>query len=130
MRVALLRTEGYGLEAEIDVDGCRLRVMDAISPIEEPAAPGPVRDPIFTAVVVAPDSWTRAVSENPECEKRLEPSWGWRHRGYCEIVSLDPLRADLGVLVLELDLPPDTARKRGDFVALAIDRIRIARAPV
>jgi hypothetical protein len=128
MKVRLLRTEGYGLEAEIEADGCRLRVMDAISAPGRPAPPGLIPSPVFTAVVVAPDSWDRAISENPECEKRLECLWGWRHRGYGEITSLDPLRADLGALVLELNLPPDPARKCGDFVALAIDRIRIARA--
>lgn len=128
MKVLLLRTEGYGLEAEIEVDGCRLRVMDAISTPGRPTPPGPIPAAVFTAVVVAPASWNRAISENPECEKRLEPLWGWRHRGYGEITSLDPLRADLGTLVLELNLPPDPVRQCGDFVALAIDRIRIAGA--
>lgn len=128
MKVVLLHTEGYGLEAEIEVDGCALRVMDAVSEPEQSAEPGPIEAPVFTAVVVAPDSWTRAVLENPDRAKRLEPLWGWRYRGFAEIVSLEPLRADLGVLVLELNLPPDPERTCGDFVALAIDRIRVARA--
>ena len=128
MKVSLLRTEGYGLEAEIDVDGFGLRVMDAISESDRPAAPGPIEAPIFHAIVVAPDSWARAVAGNPQCEKRLEGLWGWRYRGFAEITSVDPLCADLGVLVLELNLPPDPARRRGDFVALAIDRIRIQTA--
>jgi hypothetical protein len=127
VKVLLLHTEGYGREAEIEVDGFRLRVMDAVSEPDQPAAPGPIEAPVFSAIVVAPDSWPRAIRENAECARRLEPLWGWRHRGFAEIVSLEPLRADLGALVLELDLPPDPARRCGDFVALAIDRIRIAR---
>ena len=128
MRVELLRTEGFGLEAEIEVDGCRLRVVDAVSGPGRDATPGPVDAPVFTAVVVAPDSWKRALEENPDRVKRLEPLWGWRYRGFAEIVSLEPLRADLGALVLELDFPPDAARSCGDFVALAIDRIRLTEA--
>jgi hypothetical protein len=127
MRVELVRTEGYGREALIEVDGVPLRVVDAVSEPGEPAPPGPVDDPVFTAVVVAPASWSRAVAENRDRAKRVEPIHGWRHRGFGEIRSLSPLRADLGVLQLELALPSDPARCVGDFVALDIDRIRLAR---
>jgi len=127
MRVELIRTEGYGREAEIEVDGVRLRVVDAVSEPGEAATPGRIDAPIFTAVIVAPASWAQAVAENPDRVKRLEPRFGWRHRGLGEITSVSPLRADLGVLDLELSLPADPAREPGDFVALEIDRIRMAR---
>ena len=45
MNVELVRTEGYGLEAEIELDGARLQVMDGVSTAEQAAAPGPVSDP-------------------------------------------------------------------------------------
>jgi len=125
--VVLIRTEGRAGEAEIEVDGHALTVVDGISAVAAPAAPGPVADPIFEAVVVEPDSWERAIAANPDRHKRLEPRWGWRYRGYGEIVSLDPLRADLGPLVLELGLRADTPERLGAWVALEIDRITLRR---
>jgi len=128
VNVALIKTEGYGLEAEVEVDGHRLRVMDGISTVERAAAPGPVINPKFDVVMVEPGSWERASSANPDREKKLEHQWGWRYLGYGQILAIDPVRTDLGVLVLELDFCADDPRLIGDYVALAIDRIRISRA--
>jgi hypothetical protein len=128
VNVVLLRTEGYGLTAEISVDGSPLTVVDGISRVDAPAAPGPVADPRFDVVFVAPERWQRAVAANPARERRLEHRWGWRYLGFGRVVSLDPVRLDLGVLELELALPPDDARRIGDHVAIAIDRIRLGCA--
>jgi hypothetical protein len=125
--VVLIRTEGRAGRAEIEVDGHLLTVVDGISAVGAPAAPGPVRDPAFEAVVVEPDSWERAIAANPERLKRLEPLWGWRYRGYGEIVAVDPVRADLGPLVLGLGLRADTSERLGAFVEIAIDRITLSR---
>jgi len=128
--VVLIHTEGRAGPAQIEVDGQPLTVVDGISTVGAPAAPGPVRDPVFEAVVVEPDSWERAIAANPERLKRLEPLWGWRYRGYGEIVAVDPVRADLGRLVLELGLRADTPERLGSFVAVAIDRITLTRRRV
>jgi hypothetical protein len=128
--VVLIRTEGRAGEAEIEVDGHPLTVVDGISAVAEPMAPGSVSDATFEAVVVEPDSWERAVAANSDCLKRLEPRWGWRYRGFGEIVSLDPLRADLGPLVIELGLRADTPERLGAYVALEIDRITLLRRRV
>jgi len=124
--VVLIRTEGRAGKAEIEVDGHPLTVVDGISSVAAPALPGQVSDPVFEAVVVEPASWERAVAANPERLKRLEPMWGWRYRGYGEIVAIDPVRADLGPLVLGLGLPADTPDRLGAFVEIAIDRITIS----
>lgn len=129
MNVALLRTEGYGRAAEIEVDGSRLTVVDGISRAEAPASPGPIENPKFDVVFVVPGSWRRAIEANPDGERKLEPQWGWRYLGFGRVVALDPVRLDFGALVLELSLPPAEDRKVGDSVCLAIDRIRLARAP-
>jgi hypothetical protein len=128
--VVLIRTEGRAGKAEIEVDGHPLTVVDGISAVAAPAAPGPVSDPVFEAVVVEPESWERAVTANPDRLKRLEPLWGWRYRGYGEIVAVDPVRADLGPLELGLGLRADSPERLGAFVDIAIDRITLScRAP-
>jgi len=129
VNVVLLRTEGYGRAAEIDVGGLRLTVVDGISSAEAPAPAGLVENSKFDVVFVVPGSWRRAVDANPDGERKLEPQWGWRYLGFGRVVSLDPVRLDFGVLELELALPPDEDRQVGDSVCLAIDRIRLACAP-
>jgi hypothetical protein len=128
--VVLIRTEGRAGKAEIEVDGHPLTVVDGISAVALPEVPGPVQDPVFEAVVVEPDSWERAIAANPERLKRLEPLWGWRYRGYGEIVAVDPVCADLGLLVLGLGLRADTPDRLGAFVEIAIDRITLSRRRV
>jgi len=128
VNVVLLRTEGYGRAAEIEVDGSRLTVVDGISSAEAPAPSGPVENSKFDVVFVAPESWRHAVAANPDDERKLEPQWGWRYLGFGRVVALDPVRLDLGALELELALPPDEDRRIGDTVAIAIDRIRLTRA--
>jgi len=130
VNVELVRTEGYGLEAEIELDGARLQVMDGVSTAEQAAAPGPVSDPKFDVVMVEPGSWEQAAAANPGREKRLEHQWGWRYVGYGQVLATDPVRVDLGILVLELDFPADDPGREGDYVALAIDRIRLSAEPI
>jgi hypothetical protein len=130
MEVVLVHTEGRGGEAVVEVAGRRLTVVDAVSPVEAPTAAGPVDGAVFEAVFVPPDSWERAIAANPDRRRALEPGWGWRYRGYAEIVSTDPVRADLGLLVLELGLPLDSPERLGAFVAIEIDRITLLRSPL
>jgi hypothetical protein len=125
MDVVLIETEGRGREALIEIDGRRLRVEDAFSRVGHARSPGRVESPKFSAVVKAPESWDRAVAANPERERRLEPLWGWRYRGYAEVVALEPLRIDLGSLLLELELEVDGPERLGAFVSIEIDRITL-----
>jgi hypothetical protein len=127
MEVVLIRTEGRGGEARIEVDGRLLTVVDGLSAVGEPESPGVVRAPAFSAIVVPPGSWERAIAANPGHERRLEPRWGWRYLGFAEIVSVDPVRIDLGPLILELDLAVDAPEMVGAFAAIEIDRIKLSR---
>jgi hypothetical protein len=127
MEVVLVATEGRAREALIEIDGRRLRVVDGFSRVGEPLPPGRIESPKFAAVVKAPQSWDLAVAANPDWERRLEPRWGWRYLGYAEVVALEPLRVDLGSLLLELDLEVDGPERLGAFVTLEIDRITLLR---
>ena len=118
-RLVLLRTEGRGGVAEIEVNGERLVVADELSAVGEPAAPGPLPGARL------------AVEANPRLcgptaagrEKGLHHERGWRYRGCGEVVALAPLRVDLGPLELEVDLVLRDEPALGDRIELAFDRI-------
>jgi hypothetical protein len=125
MRVDLVETEGYGRNAVVEVDGRRLTVRDALSTAEQPALPGPVRAARFEAVMVDPLASRREFGDNSDGIKALEHRWGWRYLGHGEVSSLDPIRVDFGVLILELAGQLDAEHEIGDFVTIAIDRISL-----
>jgi hypothetical protein len=125
VRVTLIETEGRGGAAEIELDEQRLRVVDGISPADRPASPGPVANPKLE-VVVNPHLTGRAPPAST-ARKGLEADHGWRYRAHGEIVSTRPLRADLGLLRLELDRADAEAWAVGDRVSVAIDRIILTR---
>jgi hypothetical protein len=127
VKVVLTRTEGYGLTADIEVNGQQLVVVDRVSASDREADPGPVSDPRFEVVTLALRSWERAFEDNAAREKKLLHQRGWRYLGFGEIASVEPgaVTVDLGVLVLELqfeDPEPDWA---GEFIAIPIERIAL-----
>lgn len=90
MDALLIRTEGYALEAEIEVGGCRLCVMDGFSHYERPAPPGVLKRAQFSVLEVKQLSWEEVFSGNPSREKRLERLSGWSYSGYGEVVAISP----------------------------------------
>jgi hypothetical protein len=121
VRVILIETEGRGGVAEIELDDQRLRVVDAVSPAERPASPGPIANPKLE-VVVNPHL-TRRAAAGSSATGVFEADHGWRYRAHGEIVSTRPLRADLGCLRLELDRADADDWSVGDRISVAIDCI-------
>lgn len=128
MRVVLIETEGRGGIAEIEVDAQRLKVVDQFSPADRPRKPGPIANPRFRVIAPEPASWERAFARNPGNETRIEPLFGWRHLGFGRIVAIDPIRLDLGSLMLELDLRATDPGYVGRFATIEIDRIVLSTA--
>lgn len=126
MRVTLIATEGRGGAAEIELDGQRLRVVDAISRPGRPAAAGEVAGAKLEVVVIA--HLTGPTPAGAAARSGLEPGHGWRYRAHGEIVSTQPLRAEIGSLGLELERPDAEVWAVGDAVSVAIDRIILRRA--
>ena len=127
MKVVLIRTEGYGLTADIEVDGQQLVVVDRVSASDRAVDCGPVSDPRFEVVTLALRSWERAFEDNVEREKKLLHQRGWRYLGFGEIVSVGPaaVTVDLGVLVLELHFEDAELDWVGEFIAIPIERIAL-----
>ncbi|MFQ5415620.1 MAG: hypothetical protein ACE5FL_01100 [Myxococcota bacterium] len=125
MNVVLIETEGRGHNAVIEVDGQRLTVRDALSPADRAASPGPVVGARFDAVLADPRSPGRAPQDNPECHVGLEHQRGWRYLGHGRLLSVDPVRIDLGLLVLEPQAFPPGNRETGEYLTVSIDRISL-----
>ncbi|TDJ20863.1 MAG: DUF1330 domain-containing protein [Deltaproteobacteria bacterium] len=123
MHVVLIETEGRGGIAEVEANGQPLKVVDAFSPADRPRKPGTVAAPRFQVVASEPASWERAFARNPGNETRIEPLFGWRHLGFGRIVAIDPIRLDVGILMLELDLRAIDPGYVGRFATIEIDRI-------
>ena len=121
MRVKLIETEGRGGAALIEFEDQRLRVVDRLSRADQPAAPGPVQGARLE-VVVNPHLTGRAAA-GASAGAGLEADHGWRYRATGEIVSTQPLTADLGGLRLALERSDTEDWAIGERVSLAIDRI-------
>ena len=128
MKVLLIETEGYGGDAIIEVDGERLKVRDALSSVDRPAQPGAVDAARFDVVVADPRGSKQGLGANPDRQMGLRHQWGWRYSGNGRVIALDPLRIDLGILVLELPPRSGDDLSVGDFVSVAIDRISLSGA--
>lgn len=129
MEVLLKRTEGYGLMADIEVDGQSLVVVDRVSRADCAAEPGPIERPHFEVIALEFQSWERAFEDNAAHEKKLHHQWGWRYLGFGEIVSIEPevVTIDLGVLTLRLRFEGAAADWRGEYVAIPIERVVLSR---
>ncbi len=122
----LIHTQGRGLEAEVEIEGERLRVLDALSPVEEPRAPGDLEGAFLE--VEAIEALTQLVADPGAQALGFEPERGWRYRATGEIISREPLVVDFGVLRLELAMGARESWKPGDRLAVAVDRIRLVKS--
>ena len=125
MEIVLVRTEGRGGEAEIEVNGERLSVVDAVSAVGDPARPGPQPDARLD--VVAIPKLSGIVPGDEEQPPSLRREWGWRYRARASVLSTAPLRVDLGAFAAELEIPLREEITPGATLDLAIDRIILCK---
>ena len=119
----LIQTKGRGLEAEVEVEGQRLVVVDALSPVEKALSPGEVGEAALE--VIAIEAITRRIGEPVGKPLGFERDHGWRYRAIGEIVSTEPLVVDFGALRVELGFAPRDDWRPGERLAIAVDRIRL-----
>jgi len=125
MDVVLLRTEGRGREAHVEVDGTELAVVDQLSAADSPARAGRLAGARLEVVTIP--RLCGPVGEDP-ADKGLVREWGWRYRACAEVVSVEPLRVDLGPFTVELDIEVGESPAPGDRLRIAIDRILLSPA--
>jgi len=123
----LIRTSGRGNEAEVEIEGQRLRVLDALSPSDAALAPGELDEAALEVVTIG--ALTEAIDDGREHLPGFERQQGWRYRAIGEIVSREPLAVDFGSVAIELALAPRDDWQPGTKLAVAIDRILLVPTP-
>lgn len=123
MQASFISTEGYGLEAVVEIDGRRFHVMDEVSDPDAPVAPGSVHEIELSAVCLGDEDWERIFSVNPEKQIGLEHLSGWTYRAYGRIIRIEPVVVECGVLRIEGEIRTHDERCVGAYVGLEISRL-------
>ena len=82
-------------------------------------------DVIFSHIAGGPNSWEKIFSKNEQKEKKLISTNEWSYEGYGEIISINPIKADFGDIVLELGEWSNDERIIGEFIYWEISRLDI-----
>ncbi len=120
----LVSTKGPYLDAFIELDGQVLCVMDEFSW----NGPQPISAGESVSVELAPflsenEPWESIFAGNPEHRIGIEPMYGWTYRAFGRVVSINPVKVDIGLLVTGGPFSTHDERVVGEFVAFTIDRL-------
>ncbi len=128
MKAKFLKTEGYALEATIEVAGQLYRVMDDVSSPGDPVSPGTVVEVEFFAHCLGFQEWEEVFSGNPEGRVGLEWIEGWKYRAYGIVERVDPVVVDCGMLRLEEEIQTHDTRCLDKPVTLEITCLGVTEA--
>ena len=124
MIAKLLSTEGTYLEALIEINGSEYCVMDELT-LDDLSMPkiGEEFNFEFSNMLDENESWDSIFQGNPKKKKCIEQIRGWRYRAYGEIISIDPVKVDCGVLIEEDVVHTKDQKVVGEYVAFTISRL-------
>lgn len=124
MRVSLISTEGPWLEASLRTPNGIIHVMDEFS-IDERSAPCLAEEfeIDLSALLDEEESWESIFAGNPDCHKMLERISGWSYRAFGEVLSVDPVIVDCGVMQIPDAFHSNDPRVIGSFVAFTVTRL-------
>jgi len=101
-----------------------LHVMDEFS-IDERSAP--VISAEFaielSALLDEDESWESIFAGNPDCRKMLQRITGWSYRAFGEVLSIDPVVVDCGVMQIPDVFHSNDPQVIGSFVAFTVTRL-------
>ena len=128
MKIKIIETDGFNLQAKIEVNGKIFTVMDDISSPEDAIKPNSIYDAEFTTMCVGNESWEDIYKGNPEKKKGLEQIEGWTYKAFGEILQVDPIIIDCGIIKVEGDVI-NTHDKRciGEFIVFELSRLGIIK---
>ena len=126
MKIKFIKTEGMALQAKIEINGKKFTVMDEISLQDKAVKPNSICEVEFTTMCIGNESWEEIFNGNPEKKKYLEQIEGWKYKAFGEIIQVDPVIIDCGIIKIKDDVV-NTHDKRcvGEFVSFEISRLGI-----
>jgi hypothetical protein len=121
MNARLIRTQGPGREAILEIEGGEYCVRDGFS---WDAARSP-RDGTNFPVELSADlddswSWEKMFAGNSEKRVGLVSQGGWSYLALGRITSVNPVRVDCGILVEQRAVFTHDPRVVGEFIAFGI----------
>ena len=116
-----IATDGDYLEAVIEVAGQRLHVMDEFGG-SQLAAGAPFQAELWP-MASETDDWDAIFSANPAEEKGLRRLDGWRYLALGQVISVDPVVCDCGLLRVEDAFHTRDARCVGAYVGVTLARL-------
>jgi hypothetical protein len=122
MKATFISTEGEYLEACIKVDGQELHVMDTFRGETIPTGTE-IDIEVTVGLTDDEESWESMFSGNPKKVKMLERLSGWRYRVYGIITSINPVKVDCGLLLLDGPIVTHDERVIGEPIAFTITRM-------
>lgn len=134
MSVKIIKTEGYGLLAEVEVNGRHLNVMDNFSVLSgERQRPEVLAGQVIQDSQVefdfleddAPWTWEEMFSGNPKHKKRLVLRHidEWAYDAYGELLSINPVVVDFGAIQLDIGDFTHDPQCVGEWVLVKVARI-------
>lgn len=124
MKAKLIKTDGPGLEAIIEIDNRQYGVMDDFGwSAEHSPGIGHTFEVELSAMLDDTWSWEQIFGANPDRRVGLEPLGGWSYLAFGRITSVDPVRVDCGIYVEERAVFTHDVRVVGEFVGFRIERL-------
>ena len=121
-----IATDGDYLQAIMEVDGQRLHVMDEFGGSQ--LAAGAQLDVELWPMVSEGNDWEAIFRANPAEEKGLRRLDGWRYLALGQVISVDPVVCDCGLLRVEGAFHTRDARCVGAYVGVTLARLDACRA--
>ena len=121
MRARLVRTNGPGREAVLNIDGREYCVRDGFSwSAEHAPSVGAEFDVNLSAELDDSWPWQKIFAANPDRRIGLEPLGGPSYLALGRITSIEPVRIDCGILIEERAVHSHDSRVIGEFVGFRV----------
>lgn len=124
MKAKFVRTEGTYLEATLEIKGVQYFVMDELTVnVESMPKIGDIFDFEFSNLLDEDETWESLFESNPDKKKCIEQISGWKYRAFGEIISINPVKVDCGVLIEEDVIHTHDPKVIGEYISFTISRL-------
>ncbi|TCI04397.1 hypothetical protein EZV61_00005 [Corallincola luteus] len=121
MKAEFVSTEGDYLQAELNIDGQTLYVMDEFG--GDCLKPGQEIDVELMNSCADDLDWDAVFSANLEKRTALQHISGWSYFALGRVTSINPLMCDCGVVELEGPFSTNDTRCIGEYVGFRVTRL-------